>query len=101
LLNVLPRARLIFYHSRRGVALHLTHNSGNDYMALPKKIYRKVEKVKKEGKKWPGALNCQQRMAKTAQVLSNLNENLFDFFDFAVYKILHVSNCYNRVRNVG
>jgi hypothetical protein len=34
--------------------LHLTHNSGNDYMALAKKIYRKVEKVKKvkkEGKK--------------------------------------------------
>jgi hypothetical protein len=42
------QARLIFYHSRRGVALHLTCNSGNDYMALPKKIYRKVEKVKKE-----------------------------------------------------
>jgi hypothetical protein len=43
-------------------------------MALPKKIYRKVEKVKKEGKKGPEALNCQQKMAKTAQVLSNLNE---------------------------
>jgi hypothetical protein len=53
-------------------------------MALPKKIYRKVEKVKKEGKKRPEELNCQQRMAKTAQVLSNLNENLFDFFDLAV-----------------
>jgi hypothetical protein len=53
-------------------------------MALPKKIYRKVEKVKKEGKKGPEALNCQQRMAKTAQVLSNLNENLFNFFDLAV-----------------
>jgi hypothetical protein len=25
-------------------------------------------------------------MAKTAQVLSNLNENFFDFFDFAVKK---------------
>jgi hypothetical protein len=25
-------------------------------------------------------------MAKTAQILSNLNENLFDFFDFAVKK---------------
>jgi hypothetical protein len=25
-------------------------------------------------------------MAKTAQVLSSLNENLFDFFDFAVKK---------------
>jgi hypothetical protein len=50
-------------------------------MALAKKIYRKVEKVKKvkkEGKKEPDALNCQQRMAKTAQVLSNLNENFFD-----------------------
>jgi hypothetical protein len=64
--------------------LHLTRNSGNDYMALPKKIYRKVEKVKKEGKKGPEALNCQQRMAKTAQVLSSLNENFFDFFDLAV-----------------
>jgi hypothetical protein len=53
-------------------------------MTLPKKIYRKVEKVKKEGKKGPGLLNCQQRMAKTAQVLSNLNENLFNFFDLAV-----------------
>jgi hypothetical protein len=53
-------------------------------MALPKKIYRKVEKVKKGGKKGPEELNCQQRMAKTAQGLSNLNENLFDFFDLAV-----------------
>jgi hypothetical protein len=25
-------------------------------------------------------------MAKTAQILSNLNENFFDFFDFAVKK---------------
>jgi hypothetical protein len=63
----------------RALGLFLTHNSGNDYMALPKKIYRKVEKVKKEGKKCPEALNCQQKMAKTAQVLSNLNENFFDF----------------------
>jgi hypothetical protein len=53
-------------------------------MALPKKIHRKVEKVKKEGKKGTGALNCQQRMVKAAQVLSNLNENFFDFFDLAV-----------------
>jgi hypothetical protein len=30
--------------------LHLTHNSGNDYMALAKKIYRKVEKGKKKKK---------------------------------------------------
>jgi hypothetical protein len=30
------------------------------------------------------ALNCQQRMVKTAQVLRNLNENFFDFFDFVV-----------------
>jgi hypothetical protein len=54
------------------------------WRALPKKIYCKVEKVKNEGKKGPDALNCQQRMAKTAQVLSNLNENFFDFFDLAV-----------------
>jgi hypothetical protein len=27
-----------------------------------------------------------ERMAKTAQVLSSLNENFFDFFDFAVKK---------------
>jgi hypothetical protein len=32
------------------------------------------------------APNFPGRMAKTAQVLSNLNENLFDFFDFAVTK---------------
>jgi hypothetical protein len=30
--------------------------------------------------------NFPERMAKTAQILSNLNENLFDFFDFAVKK---------------
>jgi hypothetical protein len=54
----------------------------------------------------PEALNCQQGMAKTTQVLSNLNENFFDFLDFVVkqfcgssvalqggevHKILHVS----------
>jgi hypothetical protein len=47
-----------------------------------KKSYRKVEevkKVKKGGKKRPEALNFQERRAKTAQVLSNLNENFFDF----------------------
>jgi hypothetical protein len=30
--------------------------------------------------------NFQERMAKVVQVLSNLNENFFDFFDFAVKK---------------
>jgi hypothetical protein len=30
--------------------------------------------------------NFQKRMAKVAQVLSNLDENFFDFFDFAVKK---------------
>jgi hypothetical protein len=32
------------------------------------------------------AANFPERMAKTAQVLSSLNENFFDFFDFAVKK---------------
>jgi hypothetical protein len=30
--------------------------------------------------------NFQERMAKAAQVLSNLSKNFFDFFDFAVKK---------------
>jgi hypothetical protein len=30
------------------------------------------------------APNFPERMTKTAQVLSSLNENFFDFFDFAV-----------------
>jgi hypothetical protein len=38
------------------LALFLTHNSGNDYTAPPKKIYRKVEEVEKvkEGKEKRG-----------------------------------------------
>jgi hypothetical protein len=32
------------------------------------------------------ALNFPERMTKTAQVLNSLNENFFDFFDFAVKK---------------
>jgi hypothetical protein len=32
------------------------------------------------------APNFPERMAKTPQVLSSLNENFFDFFDFAVKK---------------
>jgi hypothetical protein len=54
------------------------------------KIYRKVdevEKVKERRKeKRAETPNFLERTAKTAQVLSNLNENFFDFFDFAVKK---------------
>jgi hypothetical protein len=32
------------------------------------------------------APNFPERMTKTAQVLNSLNENFFDFFDFAVKK---------------
>jgi hypothetical protein len=32
--------------------------------------------------------NFQEKMVKTAQILGNLNENFFDFFDLAVKKIL-------------
>ncbi|MDR1319199.1 MAG: hypothetical protein LBJ90_06195 [Treponema sp.] len=42
--------------------------------------------MKKEGKKMPEVPNFRERMAKIVQVLSNLNENLFDFFAFAVKK---------------
>jgi hypothetical protein len=52
-----------------------------------RKSYRKIEefkKGKKGRKKGPEVLNFQERRAKTAQVLGNLNENFFDFFDFAV-----------------
>jgi hypothetical protein len=34
----------------------------------------------------PEAPNVQERLAKAAQVLSTLNENLFDFIDFVVKK---------------
>jgi hypothetical protein len=37
------------------------------------------------------AANFPEIMAKTAQVLSNLNENFFDFFDFAVKKFCESS----------
>jgi hypothetical protein len=56
-----------------------------------RKIYREVEKVKKvkEGrKKGPEAPNFQERMAKMAQILSNLSKN---FFDFAVKKFCRSS----------
>jgi hypothetical protein len=48
----------------------------------------KSKKEKKEGKKVSKIPNFQERMAKVAQVLSNLNENFFDFavnFFFKVY----------------
>jgi hypothetical protein len=45
----------------------------------------KSNKSKKE--KRGEAPNSPERMAKTAQVLSNLNENFFDSFDFAVKKL--------------
>jgi hypothetical protein len=51
-----------------------------------KKSYHKVEEGKKGRRKGSEVLNFQERRAKTAQVLSNLNENFFDFFDFAVAK---------------
>jgi hypothetical protein len=35
--------------------------------------------------------NFPEIMAKTAQILRNLNENLFDFFDFAVKKFCRSS----------
>jgi hypothetical protein len=37
------------------------------------------------------APNFPERMTKTAQVLSSLNENFFDFFDFAVKKFCESS----------
>jgi hypothetical protein len=45
---------------------------------------RRSQKRKKRNGKLPEVLNFQERIDKTAQVLSNLHENFFDFFDFAV-----------------
>jgi hypothetical protein len=42
------------------------------------------QKSKRRKKKMVEAPNFPERMAKTVQVLSSLNENFFDFFDFAV-----------------
>jgi hypothetical protein len=42
------------------------------------------QKSKRRQEKRGEPPNFPERIAKTAQVLNNLNENLFDFFDFAV-----------------
>jgi hypothetical protein len=66
--------------------LNLTHNSGYAYTVPLKEDLPQSRKSKrrKEGKKkGPVVPNSRERMAKEVQVLSNLNEN---FFDFAVKK---------------
>jgi hypothetical protein len=66
----------------------LTHNSGFGLHGAvkedlpPGRISRKSKKRKKASK----APNSRESMAEAAQVLSNLNENFFDFFNFAVKK---------------
>jgi hypothetical protein len=42
-----------------------------------------------------------ERMTKTAQVLSSLNENFFDFFDFAVKKFCGARIAHRRKQVCG
>jgi hypothetical protein len=48
-------------------------------------IEPKVRSKRRKGKR-RRTPNFQEKMVKAAQILGNLNENIFDFFDFAVKK---------------
>jgi hypothetical protein len=60
----------------------LTHNLGYNSRVIKEDLPpgRKSRKSKRgKEKKGPRAPNFQERIAKAVQVLSNLNESLFDF----------------------
>jgi hypothetical protein len=73
------------------LALNLTHNSGHDYIVLYKENLPQSRRSKRRKEKRAETPNFPKKMAKTAQVLSNSNENFFDFFDFAVKKFCGAS----------